>query len=421
MLELGINHFGEMAYLTSIAKPDIALVTNIGTMHIEHLGSREGILKAKMEILQGLNPNGTLLLNGDEPLLWGRRGALRERYKTYYFGMDNPQCDIRASKLENTDNGVSFEVEGLGQCFPCVASTRRGHAQCRRTPWRPVSTVASGVRSAHRRTSQLGLRRFDQRGHAAQITYEAERLYHHRGLLQRWARVHGGRRCLRPGAAQRRRARRIAVLGDMLELGQPGGTAEHYRIGRFAAGRADLVFGLRLQALTADCDGRRHGRHGCRRNAMFFDSHGGAGRDCWSTESGAGGRDLLFKGSREHAHGAGAGDCFWSRRCRAGSAGGATWCLILTCVTGGLMLWDLSWGSSPFRLLRALKAGPVHPGMMGPEWHNVKSRERPPWAASFSLCASSGVPWRQAGPGAGQGSDWLSGISVLLVSRGVMA
>lgn len=56
MLELGINHFGEMAYLTSIAKPDIALVTNIGTMHIEHLGSREGILKAKMEILQGLNP-----------------------------------------------------------------------------------------------------------------------------------------------------------------------------------------------------------------------------------------------------------------------------------------------------------------------------------------------------------------------------
>ena len=51
VLEMGMNHFHEMSYLTSIARPDIAVITNIGTMHIEHLGSREGILRAKLEIL----------------------------------------------------------------------------------------------------------------------------------------------------------------------------------------------------------------------------------------------------------------------------------------------------------------------------------------------------------------------------------
>jgi len=68
VLELGMNHFGEMARLTSIAKPDIAVITNIGTMHIEHLGSREGILQAKLEIFRGVPENGVGVFNGDEPL-----------------------------------------------------------------------------------------------------------------------------------------------------------------------------------------------------------------------------------------------------------------------------------------------------------------------------------------------------------------
>ena len=70
VLELGMNHFGEMARLTSIAKPDIAVITNIGTSHIEFLGSREGICRAKLEILEGLRQGGAAVLCGDEPLLW---------------------------------------------------------------------------------------------------------------------------------------------------------------------------------------------------------------------------------------------------------------------------------------------------------------------------------------------------------------
>lgn len=69
ILEMGMNHLGEISYLTNIAKPDIAVITNVGTAHIGELGSRENILKAKMEIIEGLKDTGTLIINGDNDML----------------------------------------------------------------------------------------------------------------------------------------------------------------------------------------------------------------------------------------------------------------------------------------------------------------------------------------------------------------
>lgn len=69
VLELGMSDFGEIEVLTKIATPDYAIITNIGESHIEYLGSREGIAKAKLEIVSGLKENGVLILDGDEPLL----------------------------------------------------------------------------------------------------------------------------------------------------------------------------------------------------------------------------------------------------------------------------------------------------------------------------------------------------------------
>ncbi|SDB87549.1 UDP-N-acetylmuramoyl-tripeptide--D-alanyl-D-alanine ligase [Pelagirhabdus alkalitolerans] len=69
ILEMGMNHFNEIERLSDIAKPDVAIVTNIGESHIENLGSREGIAKAKLEILSSLHPDGVLIIDGDEPLL----------------------------------------------------------------------------------------------------------------------------------------------------------------------------------------------------------------------------------------------------------------------------------------------------------------------------------------------------------------
>ena len=69
IVEMGMNAFHEISLLTHIARPDYAIITNIGESHIENLGSREGIAKAKLEITEGLKNKGFLIKDGDEPLL----------------------------------------------------------------------------------------------------------------------------------------------------------------------------------------------------------------------------------------------------------------------------------------------------------------------------------------------------------------
>ena len=76
VLEMGMNHFGEISYLVHLAPPDVAVITNIGDAHIENLGSRQGILKAKSKIFETMDPTGLAVLNGDDPLLRPLAGEL---------------------------------------------------------------------------------------------------------------------------------------------------------------------------------------------------------------------------------------------------------------------------------------------------------------------------------------------------------
>lgn len=103
VFELGMNHSGEIDYLTRIVQPNIAVITNIGSSHIENLGSREGIRDAKMEIAAGLQPGGVLILNGDEPLLAGQKNAL-------YVGMKNPECNVFVDNIIYGKNGSAFDL-----------------------------------------------------------------------------------------------------------------------------------------------------------------------------------------------------------------------------------------------------------------------------------------------------------------------
>ena len=112
VLEMGMNHFGELSVLTRIAQPDLAVITNIGTMHIENLGSREGILRAKLEILEGLRPGGRVIFNGDDALL----RPLAARYHAVCFGLSEG-CDVRASRVCESAEGSKFTVHAFGKSF----------------------------------------------------------------------------------------------------------------------------------------------------------------------------------------------------------------------------------------------------------------------------------------------------------------
>ncbi|MCR4434566.1 MAG: UDP-N-acetylmuramoyl-tripeptide--D-alanyl-D-alanine ligase [Clostridiales bacterium] len=108
VIEMGMSGFGEIRRLTSIAKPDIAVITNIGLSHIEKLGSRQNILKAKMEILEGLDRSGLVVLNGDDKLLYGLKDLLK--FRTVFFGMEDG-LDYQAYNIKNLgENGISFET-----------------------------------------------------------------------------------------------------------------------------------------------------------------------------------------------------------------------------------------------------------------------------------------------------------------------
>ena len=96
VLEMGISDFGEMTRLAKIARPDTCVITNIGTCHLENLGDRDGVLKAKTEIFKFLRPDGHIVLNGDDDKLATVKG--HEEIKPVFFGMDK-DCQVYGDEI----------------------------------------------------------------------------------------------------------------------------------------------------------------------------------------------------------------------------------------------------------------------------------------------------------------------------------
>ncbi len=111
VIEMGMSGFGEIDYLADIVRPDIAVISNIGTSHIEHLGSQEGIFKAKMEISDYFSEDSCLIVNGDDEYLSKLRAEKDAiSYSLCSFGKDWKNTIVLKS-IENLDNKTNFVVK----------------------------------------------------------------------------------------------------------------------------------------------------------------------------------------------------------------------------------------------------------------------------------------------------------------------
>ena len=223
VIETGMNHFGEIEYLGAMVRPDVAVISNIGDAHIEFLGSREGILKAKCEIFEHLKEDGIAVLNGDDSLL----DTVDVPFKTVRCGQSE-HCQVRVTEIG--DHGV----EGI----TCTVETEKNRYE--------LSIPAPGEHMVYSASiavavgEALGLEHDEiVRGVAA---------YEPTGSRMRVVRLPEGRILLddcynaNPQSvtaalevlAKTACGRQVAVLGDMGELGDLTDQA-HYNMGTLAA------------------------------------------------------------------------------------------------------------------------------------------------------------------------------------------
>lgn len=261
VLEMGMNHAGEMEYLSCIAQPDYVVITNIGTMHIEHLGTREGILQAKLEIVRGLADDGVCIFNGDEPLLWNVRSS--GAHKKYYFGIENDACDVIASDLQELDDGMRFRVTGFGHQFELFVPVLGRH-----TVYNALAAVTVAL------LLNVKPEKIQMQLCAFQNTGMRQKIYVKNGVTIIEDCYNAGPESTEAALSVlegiKTDGKRIAVLGDMLELGNRS-AAEHYRIGRLAVKAADMLFTYghhSLRIITGAITGGMNPK-----NAEHFDTH----------------------------------------------------------------------------------------------------------------------------------------------------
>ncbi|MBR7098938.1 MAG: UDP-N-acetylmuramoyl-tripeptide--D-alanyl-D-alanine ligase [Clostridia bacterium] len=237
VLEMGMSGFGEIERLSIVAEPNVAVITNIGTAHIEMLGSRENICRAKLEVLCGLQEGGTLILNGDEPLLKKIGG---KSYKTLYVSLERENSDFFANNIRVENGYTLFDITWKHgkEC------DLRINVMGRHNVYAASFAFAVGILSGMEPDDiRLGLSRFSSAGLRQHIEpigewtviadcYNAspESMIASLEVLRELSRKTGGRS--------------VAVLGDMLELGAQS-CAMHQRVGtKVASLGIDLLITL---------------------------------------------------------------------------------------------------------------------------------------------------------------------------------
>ena len=238
--EMGMNHKGEIATLAGLTHPDIGVYTNIGPVHIEFFGTIEKIAEAKRELLENVKPGGTIVVNADnEHVVRISRGF---DGRTVTYGIDHPAGYRGAGLRERGLLGTSFTLEAEGEARPFELTLPGRHN---------VENLLAAIATARAvGISWDGIRRATARIQPA----------HHRGVVHqfRGATIYDDTYNSNPYALSRAldllgqadaAGRRIAVIGDMLELGDRE-LDYHRDSGRTVPKSVDVVIGVGRRALS---------------------------------------------------------------------------------------------------------------------------------------------------------------------------
>jgi UDP-N-acetylmuramoyl-tripeptide--D-alanyl-D-alanine ligase len=236
VLELGMSAAGELRELSAIAQPDVAVITMVAPVHLEFFKDVDGIADAKAEILEGLKPGGVAVLNHDDERVRVRGERHRAAGgRVLWFGRDRA-CDVSAENVRGTVHGMRFDLRFGGRTHDVALPLPGPHF---------VQNFLAAAAAAH----HLGVT--GEEIVAAASTLQAAK---RRGEVLRLA---GGVTVLddsynsNPTAVEAAvaaldmsaKGRRVAFIGDMLELG-PQGPALHRETGRKAASRLQLLVGV---------------------------------------------------------------------------------------------------------------------------------------------------------------------------------
>lgn len=237
ILEMGMDHAGEIHFLSQLGQPDVAAITLIGEAHLENLGSRKNIAKAKMEIVDGLAKDGALFVPADEPLLADLIAPISQEVQT--FGL--AQGDLQATIINETSESTSFVVNEETFVIPVLGGYNVKNALIAYGVGRYLGLSSEQIKNGLAQVELTKNRtQWLQAKNGAKLLSD---VYNANPTAMRLVLESFGRLTL-PG-------RRIAVLADMLELG-PDSLAMHASMAEAIVDLYDFVYlyGEQMQALA---------------------------------------------------------------------------------------------------------------------------------------------------------------------------
>ncbi|MGN0686641.1 MAG: UDP-N-acetylmuramoyl-tripeptide--D-alanyl-D-alanine ligase [Oscillospiraceae bacterium] len=209
VIEMGMSDLGEISVLSKASEPDCAVITNIGYCHIENLKTRENILRAKLEILSGAKENAPLIINGDDEYL-STVSVIGRRVIRFGLGEN---CDVRAENIVHPDNGESFELVADGKRYSCKVPVSGEHHVMNALAAFCVGTEfgmsADEIIPAFMNYEASGMRQKTEEHNG--VTFILDCYNASPTSMKSSLSVLGGTKA---------NGRKIAVLGDMLELGE---------------------------------------------------------------------------------------------------------------------------------------------------------------------------------------------------------